>query len=399
MTPNRTHSNQTSVAVVHPDLMMKGGSESVCMHILEALQDQYDVTLITISSPDFDDLNNFYGTNVQDVEIDLYDDLPLSIFRSISSVSSTIELSALRNTCFYRYVKDIQQSYDLMVSTSGEISLGSRAIQYIHFPRRGLIATDGRDAIPGYRGSDSSMYRPYDAVCRLLAGYSPQRISEDRLLVNSQWTADIVERIYDTSPDIVYPPINDQDFTDTEWEQREEGFVTIGRICPGKQVSRTIEIVDELHEWNDDVHLHLIGPVRNTSYADDIKRKVQSREYIYIEGECSREELVEAIQQHKYGIHGKEFEHFGMVVAEMVAGGVIPFVPNSGGQIDIVKNDERVLYREVSSAVEKIKTVMESPDEQDSIRQLLRESSTRYTRERFQQQIRSLVTEELAQTE
>ena len=394
-----TNSHEAEIAVIHPNLNMKGGSEAVCMNVLEALQEDYSVTLITITPPDFEGLNKFFGTSVEEVSVNKDIGTLLSIFRSILSLTQIFELSALSNSLLSRHTKDLQQSFDLVISTKEEIGFHSRAVQYIHFPRQGVIVEEGRDEIPGQEESNSSLYQAYDAVCRLIAGYSRRRISEDRLLVNSQWTANIVECIYNRTPEVVYPPIDNRGFTDIKWEHRENGFVAIGRLCPGKRVSRTIKIIDELHDWNDNIHLHLIGPIDDTLYSDHIKQAAESREYIYLEGECSRTELIDMIQRHRYGIHGKEFEHFGMAVAEMVTGGAIPFVPNSGGQTDIVRNDDRLLYNNIDNAVMKIRAVLEYPDEQQSLRSMLRDSSDRFTRERFHQRIQSVISEELDQTD
>jgi glycosyltransferase involved in cell wall biosynthesis len=41
----------------------------------------------------------------------------------------------------------------------------------------------------------------------------------------------------------------------------------------------------------------------------------------------------------RYGIHGMLDEHFGMAPAELAAAGCIVFVPNDGGQVEIVDDD------------------------------------------------------------
>ncbi|WP_222915013.1 hypothetical protein [Natrinema sp. SYSU A 869] len=51
------------IGVVHMDLMSKGGGEAVNMNVLEALQDDHDVTLLTLTDPDLDELNAYFNTD------------------------------------------------------------------------------------------------------------------------------------------------------------------------------------------------------------------------------------------------------------------------------------------------------------------------------------------------
>lgn len=71
-----------------------------------------------------------------------------------------------------------------------------------------------------------------------------------------------------------------------------------------------------------------------------------------------REKLSELISSQKFGIHGHNFEHFGMAIAEMITGGCIVFSPNGGGQVEIVNGCKEVLYDDTEDAVEKIEGVL-----------------------------------------
>ena len=57
------------IGVVHMDLMSKGGGEAVSMNVLEALQDEHDVTLLTLTEPDLDELNAYFNTAVESVTV------------------------------------------------------------------------------------------------------------------------------------------------------------------------------------------------------------------------------------------------------------------------------------------------------------------------------------------
>jgi glycosyltransferase involved in cell wall biosynthesis len=121
---------------------------------------------------------------------------------------------------------------------------------------------------------------------------------------------------------------------------------------------------------------------------------VEDRPYVELEGEVPREELVERICTHRYGIHGKEYEHFGMAVAELAAGGAIPFVPASGGQHAIV-GDDRLTFDSVEDAVDSIDRVLSNPATQTELRMGPAEIRERFGRERFKYEIRAIVAEEV----
>lgn len=59
----------------------------------------------------------------------------------------------------------------------------------------------------------------------------------------------------------------------------------------------------------------------------------------------------------------KHNEHFGMAVAEYVAGGMIPFLPESGGQVKIVERHDALCYESNSHCVELILELLNSPEQ------------------------------------
>ena len=66
-------------------------------------------------------------------------------------------------------------------------------------------------------------------------------------------------------------------------------------------------------------------------------------------------------------------EHFGMAPAEMVRAGMIVWVPNGGGQVEIVGNDPRLVYESDEQAIDQIVQVLGNPDEQRRLRDASRQ--------------------------
>ncbi|MDS0474560.1 glycosyltransferase [Natrinema sp. 1APR25-10V2] len=148
--------------------------------------------------------------------------------------------------------------------------------------------------------------------------------------------ANVVQDVYDVHPEVVHPPVDTEGFDPRPWDEREDGFVTVGRLARYKNVAETIRIVDGVRERGHDVHHHVVGPSYDPEYRRELEAMADARDYVTLEGELPREELVDLLCTHRYGLHGKRNEHFGMAVAKFVAAGAIPVIPDNGGQRDIV---------------------------------------------------------------
>jgi glycosyltransferase involved in cell wall biosynthesis len=375
------------IAVVHMDLWSKGGGESVCMHTLEALQADHDVTLVTLTDPDFDELNAYFGTDVCDVTVRRAGWLAPWLHRRYG-----VEYYVLQNALLGRYARRHADEFDLLVSTINELGLETDSVQYVHFPFDWSVRLDNRDEVfhPSLDG-DSLYERAYTAV----AGVDSADVRASTLLANSAWTADVVEEAYGTRPAVVYPPVNADEFEPRPWRDREQGFVTVGRVERSKRVAELVRVVDGVRDRGHDVHLHVIGPTADDEYRAELDDLAADRPHVTLEGELPREELVDLVCTHRYGIHGKRFEHFGMAVAELAAGGAVPFVPASGGQCAVVRGREEQCYESVEDAVEKIDRVLDDPALQRDLRMGPGEIQRRFGRDRFKAEMRSAVADAL----
>lgn len=359
------------VGIVHPDLMAKGGAENVCMHMIEALQDQHNIELITFNIPSIPELNGYFDVDVDPKKVE---------FRRAGIAGPNIHrfsntrLHVLKKSLLNRFVKNIQYEYDLVISSYNEFDLDSKNIQYINHPdfdRR--FRDDNRD--------QTKIYKFYDELCSSISGFDG--LKNGKYFVNSDWMGEIVENLYDIHTKTIYPPVKVNELPHIDWENKERGFVSIGRITPRKNILRNIDIIREIHKYNSDFHIHIIGSAYEPNYYQKVQEIASQSDFIYLEDEVSREELIELVASHRYGIHGKEYEHFGIAVAEIVAAGGIPFVPNSGGQREIVGFIPELMYGTVNDAVTKIEKVVNNRALQQDIQNRLPSASERFGSERF----------------
>ncbi len=216
-----------------------------------------------------------------------------------------------------------------------------------------------------------------------------KNVINKKYLGDSKWTCDMLELQDDLKSELVYPPVQVSRIQKEQrnWTDRENGFVCLGRIVQSKNILRNISIIEELRKQGYGVHLHIVGFAGDTNYRFKIEERIKVLDYIYFEGELSYEKMIRIIGRHRYGIHGQDFEHFGIVVAEMVAGGVIPFVPDSGGQVEIVNNLDLLIYGNRTEAVQKIKTVLDDEEIQIDLYNRLQGNIGRFIKSVFNDNI------------
>ena len=225
-------------------------------------------------------------------------------------------------------------------------------------------------------------------------GGSVAEMKKNLTLVNSRWTADKARACYgDMEIKVLYPPVAGT-FPDVPWEHKENGFVCIGRIAPEKEIDKIIGILGEVRAKGRDVHLHIIGSKENPDYYANIVRMAEANGlWITMDVDLPRDELAGLVALHRFGIHGTKEEHFGMAVAEMLQAGCIVFVPNGGGQQEIVAPCDYLTYRSHEDAVTKILQVLDSDEEQFRLRECLRPQRDLYSATHFVKKVREIVSD------
>ncbi len=369
----------SNITIVHPTLLSIGGGSPVCFNVAQSLQDRHDVTIATLAHRNVRDINSDFGTKVKDVR--LYKNLIPQYLHKHD------RLEMLKRSLFNRMAYNANPNYDLIISTFWDIPLPSNSISYIHWPE----AVNYRENYTSYQNSVDRVYRQFCEKINKFTSYSGTYIA------NSGWTAKRAEQYLGHKPKIIYPPVPTHDIKPHQWLNRIEGIITVGRISPEKNVLRNIKIVRALREKGHKISYIIVGPDddNNPAYSQKVKEECKKYNYVSCKGSVSREKLVSYLSTYKYGLHGHDSEHFGIVVAEMAAGGAIPFAPADGGQVEILDGCEDLLYTSVKDAVQKMDRVLRHPSLQNHLRQQLPNIEKRFGTKRFQSEISSLVDEKL----
>ena len=355
---------RTKIAIVHPRLGF-GGSESVALWAIEALKGRADVSLITGGEVDLARVNEYYGTDIRPGEI--------SILRAPMppGLGNTAKFAGLRWRFVDRYCKRIAREFGLIINTYGPCDFGVPAVQCI---ADFAFADEWRNrlnpALENHRRwwyGDSPVRKAYLGLCNLISTPGSDWWKMNLTLANSHWTAALLKEQFGAESRVVYPPVV-TNFSEVPWAQRENGFVCVGRVVPEKRMDAVIRILERVREAGHDVHLHILGGLDDSEFGRKIRLLAERRrEWVSLEGRVAGPKKDALIAAHRFGINGRELEPFGIAPAEMVKSGCITFVPNSGGQTEIVDHP-LLAFDDGEDAARKICTVLASESLQQTLR-------------------------------
>jgi glycosyltransferase involved in cell wall biosynthesis len=348
--------------VVHHTLQPPGGGSAVGAWMLQALRGSYDVTVISWEPVDLERVNDAFGTSLRRSDCRWVSVRP-GLRKLLKAIP--LRLALLTTNLLFREARGLcaRQRFDAVVSTANEIDIGTRTIQYIHYPWAYFPRPEGE-----YRWYHvEPLLLLYRRVSTGLSGYDRSRIPNNVTLVNSDWTGRLYQRWYGAPARTLYPPVAGG-FPDIPWEERERGFVCLGRLSPEKEVEKIIDVLARVRARGHDVRLHVVGHVGDRTYARRVYRVAeQHASWITFHRDLPRAQMVRLIARNRYGIHGMVGEHFGIAPAELQRAGCITFVPDDGGPVEIVRHDERVIYHSVEDAVEKIDRVLRDPGHEAAV--------------------------------
>ena len=301
-------------------------------------------------------------------------------------------LALFRRAVLMEHASRIASAFDVIVSVDNEMDVGRRSLQYVHFPW-GFWPRPDVD-IRWYHLA--VLVRGYYALVHRIHKFDRARVAANTTVVNSDWTGRMFARCYDGAPSITIPPPAPARFPDVPWANRADRFVAVGRIAPEKELDKLVTIVEGVRALGHDVGLLLIGTRERRGaagrYADRILRLARSRSsWMEVRISVPRDELARLMAGSRWGLHGMLDEHFGIAVAEMVRAGCVPFVPDGGGQVEIVGRRPELRYASAGDAVRKIDAVLRNVRLVEELRAELAARAPLYAAEAFVTSFREAV--------
>ena len=368
------------VAVWQP-YFLGGGAEAVALWILEALYDDYDVTLYTLSSVDLSWLDTMYSTQLANKPITVKTQVPKWLNQVANFLISNNKV--LRMSLIYwtiRYFKSVASQYDVVFSAFNSLDMGKSGIQYLHWIH---VIEDNRENA-----------KPWFKVLMKWVDFSYERLQSNFSIANSQYTASRVQKSYGIKALVIFPPVVTE-IDSLPWSDKENAFLCSGRVVQAKQTHRVINILKTVRDKGFDVQLYITGGGGGI-YGQDYLKKVQDlaqqhSSWIRLYQDLPYKDYLKILERCRYGIHYKP-EPFGISVAEMVKASMIPFVRAEGGQTEIVGTENKgILFSDEADGVKKIIDVLSKPTLQEELLLALNERKSLFSTERFVQEIKSSV--------
>ena len=357
--------------------------------MVQALRDEYRVTVLSWVPVDVDQINRYFGTSLRSSDF-----TPLLPGRRVRAALDRLPLniSTLKASFLRRQAKRIAHEFDVIVGAHGEADFGRPGIQYVHYPVRHVPAAP--ENLRWYHTARGLSL--YERGWSLIAPFDDESMRSNVTLVNSRWTGAVVTRVHGIPVQVVYPPAPGV-FDAVPWDAREDGFVCVGRLSPEKRVEDVVEIVGRIRRTHPQAHLHIVGADNDSTYAGAIRALARrAGSWVTVEGVLPAPALSALLSRHRYFLHAMREEHFGMSIAQAVRAGCVPFVPDGGGQVEIVGDEPALRYQSIDDASAKIERVMASAELQRALGARLGARAEEFGPERFMARIRAIVTDSLS---
>ena len=356
------------------------------MWLIEALKQDYDVTVVTTGGWNLYSLNGYYGTWVKENEVTVR-------IASVPFLLQSLNAAALLGACYQRFARQIAGDYDIRISAYNMTDWGLPAFQFIaDFSWHQGINQQFHPRSPGFIYRNTVARRAYLKLARAYETPSGRDVlRDDPLIANSHWTAALMKQYCNVDcAAVIYPSVWTE-LIDLPWEEKEQAFAMIGRIAPEKQVERAIAILEAVRQRGHAIRLHICGEIENNSYGRYVAQLCGKRkDWIVLEGQVTGTRKAQVLAQCRYGIQTSGAEGFGISVAEMIRAGAIAFASNCGGQTEILDSPD-LLFVEESDAIDKVCSVLSSPQKQLTLRAHLARRSEMFSAARFVEETQTLL--------
>jgi alpha-1,2-mannosyltransferase len=239
----------------------------------------------------------------------------------------------------------LKSKCQVVVDTFSSAVLPGVDISYIHYP---LLSSVDIGA-PYLR--NKAFFLPYKYYLRAIRDNM-----SCKLLSNSKYTASAVKSETGIDAQVLYPPvirkINPEKIP---WEsERENNVVTVGRICPGKNLI-AIPRIAKLTRRN--ITFTIAGILESREVMNSLLnliRELGLLDRVRILPNVEREQLEDLLLKSKVYLHPRVNEHFGISIVEAMALGCTPVTHNSGGSKEFVPRNFRYdSFEEAAKGVEK----------------------------------------------
>ena len=415
---------------VYSDLNPCGGGERFTLVTMQAVLEMgIGIELTTLKEPNIAKLENAYGKELASVirDIKKVNVLPMFDEQSISD--------------------NVKNGYDLIINTHGDIDpyynksfSKNNSIAYCHFSSaKFLIQSEDKEYLEKYlkvaRDSpsfsiptDSNAIKEDNNNQSNAVDFDRKRylewlkyaydnmIKNSTVLTNSEYSRKSISEDYGmmgVDASIISPPVDVDTFRNSALfspsspssspgnhdSEREDVILVISRIDPSKRIENAVIIAKLLKEDNIGKGMVIVGSLDPYyyEYCLNIKKMVTDlnlENYVKFEIDASLDKLLSLMRKSKVYFHPKVGEHFGMSIVESMSAGLIPVVPDIGGQTEFVPS--KFQYHTLEQAVKIIVSALDIPY---SERALISNSVNKFSTPNYKKQFQSVIKKLLRGTQ
>ena len=376
------------VLLVHRTFQDPGGGNAVGAWIAQALAGSVALEVLTELPWQPEVVDEFWGTSLapsppRQHVVPPPASLFLRLRSSLSSESAGARFDRLRLAVLFREAQRLESRFDLCITAENFGAFNGPGIQYVHYPA--TYRPEPAFAAP--------LVRRYYDLCDALSGLTEAVAARNLTLTNSQWTARALGEM-GVAARVVYPPVFDPG-PGVPWRDRDDAVLCLGRFHPTKRMDAVMAIVAGVRASYPGLMLRFIGSPVDPHYVKQMRDVAAAHgDWITFHQDLSRAAVADMLGRARYGIHAMESEHFGMAPAEMTRAGMLVFCHRSGGLVEVVNGEERLLWNDQAEAIARMQSMLREPEAvQAALSRSLRSFASRFSEERFCTEIRDVVSE------
>lgn len=378
------------VKLIHEDLNAGGGAERLAAESLQALNEMdLSVDLVTFTKPNWNQLERIFG---------------ISKLRKYVNNVIKADISSLLDEENEADSSNITDQYDVVMNAHGDIlpynmfgEKQDKLITYCHYPLvpeliRGLKYDT---VLRNYLKMCDYKFESLDKLRTKALGVYNKMMKSSTVVTNSIFSSRAVKLYYPrTDPLIIYPPIDIDFFSRVvSSDSRENRIVVIGRFNPDKNIELALEVAKVLKGMNTKFEMSIVGNLSKQyrpyyNYLQKLIKVNGLSDLVDLKPNVDINDLLALFGKSKVLFHATIGEPFGMCIAEAMSAGLVPVVPNFGGNTEFVPESQR--YRNQKEAA---KIILKSMNANLQQRFSLSNSVKKFGKGRFKDNLKRLLSE------
>jgi glycosyltransferase involved in cell wall biosynthesis len=374
--------------IAHLDMDDPGGGTAVFAWSVAALARDYQVTIATLRAAPLERLDQRFGTRLAALQARIVAPNASAAAWLFRKPAQMQRLKVLLLSQLGKRTR-LAMGAAFALSTSNELDLGARAVQYVHFP-----FSSYRPDVDRMRGVERGLALAYlKATDGLLARHTRASI-QNLTLCNSTYTRDHYARTTGQQAEILYPPARSFG-SGARFQERALRVVGVGRISAEKRWLEAIALIERVRARGVALELDILGAASGSAYQTQVQRAAEARPWVRLGIGLPRSEVAARVGQARFGLHLAIEEHFGIAVAELLSAGCVTFVHDSAGPAEIV-SDRACRFRTLDEAADLLIQANEHEDYARELQERAIERAQLFSEQRFMTELRDWFSSERA---